>query len=180
MGIRKFAIAAIASVGLAATAQADHHMDDGMKDKPTVTDIVVNSDQHTTLETAVVEAGLAETLAGKGPFTVFAPTDEAFAALPEGTLESLLKPENSGKLKDILTYHTVEGYYLTVSTLLTVEQGGTEKPSVTALNGSELTFSKEGDTIYVIDAEGNKVNVTTTGIEASNGVVHVIDGVLMP
>lgn len=180
MTIRTFAIALIASLGLAATAQADHHKDGGMKDKRTVTDIVVNSDQHTTLETALVEAGLAETLSGEGEFTVFAPTDEAFAALPEGTLETLLKPENRDQLTNILTHHVVEGYYLTTSTLLTVEMGGTEKPSVFTLNDEEISFNKTGDTITVQDAQGNKVNVIMTDIKASNGVVHVIDGVLMP
>ncbi len=123
MILPKFAIALVASVGLMAAAQADHH--GGMKDKPTVTDIVVNSDDHTTLETAVVEAGLAETLAGEGPFTVFAPTDDAFAALPEGTVESLLKPENLEKLQGILTNHVVEGKVSSQELLGLIETGET-------------------------------------------------------
>lgn len=178
MAIRNFAIAMIATMGLTATAQADHHEE--MKEKPTITDIVVNSDQHTTLETAVVEAGLAETLSADGEYTVFAPTDDAFAALPEGTLEELLKPENRDQLAGVLKYHVVEGYYLTVSTLLTLEASGTDYPTVTTVNGGELTFHEEGNDVMIRDAQGNEVKVITTGIEASNGVVHVIDGVLMP
>lgn len=178
MSLQKFAIALITSAGLVATAQADHHKDDGMKDKPTVTDIVVNSDQHTTLETAVVEAELAETLAGEGPFTVFAPTDEAFAALPEGTLESLLKPENQAQLQGILTYHVVEGK-VSSQKLLGLIETGERMYAVDTMNG-EVVARTESGAVTLEDAQGNRVTVTTTDIEASNGVVHVIDGVLMP
>lgn len=180
MSIHTFAIALIVSVGFVTTAYADHHKGDGMKDKPTITDIVVNSDQHTTLETAVVEAGLAETLSSEGEYTVFAPTDDAFAALPEGALEELLKPENRDQLSDILKYHVVEGYYLTVSTLLAAEAGGTDYPTATTVNGEQLTFHEDGNSVMIRDAQGNEVKVIKTGIKASNGVVHVIDGVLMP
>ena len=178
MSIRTFAVALIASIGLATVAQADHHKGDGMKDKPTVTDIVVNSDQHTTLETAVVEAGLAETLAGKGPFTVFAPTDDAFAALPEGTLETLLKPENQEQLQGILTYHVVDGR-VTAEKLLGLIETGDTMYEVETLNGDVIARTETGE-VTLEDAQGNKVTVIMTNIEASNGVVHVIDGVLMP
>ena len=178
MMIRTFAIALITSFGLVATAQADHHKEDGMKDKPTVTDIVVNSDQHTTLETAVVEAGLAETLSGKGPFTVFAPTDEAFAALPEGTLETLLKPENQAQLQGILTYHVVDGK-VSSEKLLGLIETGERMYEVDTMNGEVIARTESG-AVTLEDAQGNKVTVTMTDIEASNGVVHVIDGVLMP
>lgn len=183
MSIKTIAIALTASFGLVMAAHADHHKEGGMDSmdgKPTVTDIIVNSDQHTTLETAVVEAGLAETLSADGEYTVFAPTDEAFAALPEGALEDLLKPENRDKLTSILNYHVVEGYYLTRSALMAMEAVGTDYPQVTAENGEQLTFHEEDDQVMIRDTQGNEVKVIKTGIKASNGVVHVIDGVLMP
>lgn len=178
MTMRTFAFALIASIGLAATAQADHHKHDGMMDKPTVTDIVVNSDQHTTLETAVVEAGLAETLAGEGPFTVFAPTDDAFATLPEGALETLLMSENQGQLQAILTYHVVEGE-VSSQKLLGLIETGERMYEIETMNGEVIARTEFGD-VTLEDAQGNKVTVIMTDIEASNGVVHVIDGVLMP
>ncbi|SFR64327.1 Uncaracterized surface protein containing fasciclin (FAS1) repeats [Marinobacter daqiaonensis] len=178
MSIKNLAIALIATVGFSVTAQADHHKGDGMKDGPTITDIVVNSDQHTTLETAVVEAGLADTLAGKGPFTVFAPTDAAFAALPEGTLKTLLMPENQDKLQGILTYHVVEGK-VSADKLLGLIETGETMYEVTTMNG-EIVARTEGGAVTLEDAQGNRVTVTMTDIEASNGVVHVIDGVLLP
>ncbi|MCK7545600.1 fasciclin domain-containing protein [Marinobacter bryozoorum] len=176
MNLPKFAIALVASFGLMASAQADHHGD--MKDKPTITDIVVNSENHTTLETAVVEAGLAETLAGKGPFTVFAPTDDAFAALPEGTVESLLKPENLEQLQGILTNHVVEGKVSSQKLLGLIETGETIY-TIETMNGDVIARTESG-AVTLEDAQGNKATVTTTDIEASNGVVHVIDGVLLP
>jgi uncharacterized surface protein with fasciclin (FAS1) repeats len=125
------------------------------------------SDQFSTLVTAVKAAGLVETLSGEGPFTVFAPTDEAFAALPEGTLESLLKPENKEKLVAILTYHVVPGKVMAsdVTTLKTAEtaQGGTL--SISAMDGHVMI---------------NESTVVATDVEATNGVIHVIDKVLIP
>src|SRR6056297_3161352 len=126
----------------------------------------VNSKDHTTLLAAVEAAGLVETLQGEGPFTVFAPTDEAFAALPEGTVEELLKPENKDKLTAILTYHVVPGKVMS----------GDLSDGMTAatVQGGEVTIGTEGG----VTVDG--ANVVQADIEASNGVIHVIDGVIMP
>lgn len=127
-----------------------------------------------TLTTALTEAGLVETLKGDGPFTVFAPTDAAFEKLPDGTLEKLLQ-DPKGDLTEILTYHVVPGEVYAADL---VEQDGQK---IKTLEGDELTVdvSDAGD-VTLIDDEGNRVNVTTADVQASNGVIHVIDSVLMP
>ena len=127
----------------------------------------------TTLLTAVKAAGLEETLQGEGPFTVFAPTDAAFAKLPAGTVETLLK-DPKGDLTQILTYHVVPGKVLAADVVKLDGQ------KVTTVQGGDLTVGVDGDKVSLTDAAGNTVNVTATDIEASNGVIHVIDGVLMP
>lgn len=137
----------------------------------TITDIVADTPEFSTLLTAVSEAGLAETLADEGPYTVFAPTDEAFAALPEGTLESLLEPKNQEQLQGILTYHVVPAEIMAAD----VTAG-----EVTTVNGETFTVSVEGDQVLIADAAGNQATVVQTDIGASNGVVHVIDTVLLP
>ncbi len=131
-----------------------------------IVDTAVEAGSFSTLVAAVEAAGLVETLKGEGPFTVFAPTDEAFAALPEGTVESLLMPENKDQLVAILTYHVVPGKVM--STDLT---NGME---ATTVEGSDVTIMTEGG----VTVEG--ANVVTADIEASNGVIHVIDSVIMP
>jgi len=131
-----------------------------------IVETAVEAGSFTTLVAAVEAAGLAETLSGEGPFTVFAPTDEAFAALPEGTVESLLLPENQEQLISVLTYHVVPGAVM--STDLT---DGMMAPTV---QGSELTIDLS-DGVMVNDA-----TVTTADIEASNGVIHVVDTVILP
>lgn len=120
----------------------------------------------TTLVSAVQAAGLAETLSGDGPFTVFAPTNDAFAKLPEGTVDDLLKPENKDKLKSILTYHVVPGKVMASD----VKSGEVE-----TVNGKMITVSMDGDTVMI-----DKAKVIKTDVVASNGVIHWIDGVLMP
>lgn len=132
----------------------------------TVVEIAAGSPDHTTLVAAVKAAGLAETLSGPGPFTVFAPTNAAFAKLPAGTVESLLKPENKNKLVAILTYHVVPAKVMAAD----VKSG--KAPTV---NGKELTIKADGMGVMV-----DKAKVTGTDLVASNGVVHVIDTVLMP
>lgn len=124
-----------------------------------------------TLVTAVKTAGLADTLSGPGPYTVFAPTNEAFAALPAGTLDSLLKPENKATLSSILTYHVVSG---------AVTSKDVKSGAVTTVNGAPFTVSSDMGGLYITDDKGNKAKIVTTDIQASNGVIHVINGVLLP
>ena len=138
-----------------------------------IVDTAVAAGDFTTLATALEAAGLVETLKGEGPFTVFAPTDEAFAALPEGTLDELLA-EPDGALTDILTYHVVSGE---VPAADVVELDG---ESVETVQGGSVTVGVDGSDVTLTDAAGNTVNVVQTDVTASNGVIHVIDGVLMP
>ena len=133
----------------------------------TIVDIAVADGRFTTLVTAVTEAGLAETLSGEGPFTVFAPTDDAFAALPEGTIAALLE-DPQGALTDILLYHVVDGAVM-AKTVVTLD-------SATTLNGADVTITVNDDGVFLNDT----VQVIITDIVASNGVIHVIDGVLLP
>ncbi len=130
--------------------------------------------QFKTLASALTAAGLVETLQGPGPFTVFAPTDDAFAKLPAGTLDSLLKPENKQKLTEILTYHVVKGK---VPASEVVKLNGQK---VETVSGASLTVQVEDQKVYLLDGAGNKVAVVKTDVEASNGVIHVIDAVLLP
>lgn len=139
----------------------------------------VNSKDHTTLVAAVKAAGLVETLQSKGPFTVFAPTDAAFAKLPAGTVESLVKPENKEMLTKILTYHVLPGKYSSKQVWAAVKAGN-GKAMMKTVQGEELTFWTKGKDLYVTDAKGNKAKVTIADVNQSNGVIHVIDTVLMP
>ncbi len=133
----------------------------------------------TTLVAAVKAAGLVDTLASPGPFTVFAPVNSAFAKLPKGTVETLLKPENVDKLKAILTYHVVSGT-LTAADLLTQVKDGGGKAELKTVQGETLTVMKHGKGLSVTDAKGDVADVTTANVMQSNGVVHVIDKVLLP
>jgi uncharacterized surface protein with fasciclin (FAS1) repeats len=158
--IRRTFLALTASVALlSAPAFADGHAKD-------IVDTAVGAGSFTTLVAAVQAAGLVETLKGEGPFTVFAPTDAAFAALPAGTVEDLLKPENKDKLVAILTYHVVAGKVMSTDL--------TEGMKAASVQGGELTMTLDG---------GAKVNgavISTADIEATNGVIHVIDSVILP
>jgi uncharacterized surface protein with fasciclin (FAS1) repeats len=138
-----------------------------------IVDTAVAAGDFTTLATALEAAGLVDTLKGEGPYTVFAPTDDAFAALPEGTLDTLLE-DPEGDLTDILTYHVVDGQVMAADVV------GLDGQEVETLQGGSFTVGVDGDTVTLTDAAGNEVNVTQTDVEASNGVIHVIDGVLMP
>ncbi len=138
-----------------------------------IVDTAVAAGDFTTLATALTEAQLVDTLKGDGPFTVFAPTDAAFDKLPEGTLDTLLA-DPTGDLAGILTYHVVAGEVMAADVITMDGQ------TVTTVNGADLTVNVDGDAVSLTDAAGNTVNVTATDIEASNGVIHVIDGVLMP
>lgn len=134
--------------------------------RPSIVDIASKNDSFKTLTAALKAAGLVDTLAGKGPFTVFAPTDKAFAALPKGTLEKLLKPENKDKLVKILTYHVVPG---------ALKSGSLKSGNVVTVEGSPVMVKLNAGKVMV-----NKANVIKADIEASNGVIHVIDKVILP
>lgn len=139
----------------------------------------VNSKDHTTLVAAVKAAGLVETLSGKGPFTVFAPTNEAFAALPAGTVDGLLKPESKATLVKILTCHVVPGKVMAKAVMSMVRaDGGSHK--VTTVGGCVLTLSLKGKKVLVKDEAGGVANVTIADVRQSNGVIHVVDKVLLP
>jgi len=145
----------------------------------TVVDVAVGSEAHTTLVAAVKAAGLVETLQGTGPFTVFAPTNEAFAKLPKGTVESLLKPENKATLTKILTYHVVAGN-LDAAAVLAAIKAGNGKVTVKTVSGGSLTASLKNGKVILTDEKGGTATVTATDLKAGNGVIHVIDGVVMP
>lgn len=139
----------------------------------------VNSKDHTTLVAAVKAAGLVDTLSGPGPFTVFAPTNEAFAALPAGTVDTLVKPENKATLTKILTYHVVAGRYTAKDLMALVTKGG-GKAKLTSVEGEPLTVMTAGSGLTVTDEKGGVANVTIGDVIQSNGVIHVVDKVLMP
>jgi uncharacterized surface protein with fasciclin (FAS1) repeats len=145
-----------------------------------IVDNAVNSKDHTTLVAAVKAAGLVETLKGKGPFTVFAPVNAAFAALPAGTVETLLKPENKAALTGVLTYHVVAGS-MDAAALERAIRAGRGTATLKTVAGGTLTAMMNGPrNIVVKDAGGNVANVTTYDVRQSNGVIHVIDRVLLP
>jgi uncharacterized surface protein with fasciclin (FAS1) repeats len=156
------ALAAVAALGTGAA-----HADDQAKTAPTIVGIASSNADFETLTAALTAAGLVGTLEGKGPFTVFAPTDAAFEKLPAGTLENLLKPENKDKLVAILTYHVVPGSVKAADVV--------KLTSATTVNGQDVTIAVEGGTVKVDGA-----TVTATDIVASNGVIHVIDSVILP
>jgi uncharacterized surface protein with fasciclin (FAS1) repeats len=139
----------------------------------------VNSKDHTTLVAAVKAAGLVQTLSGTGPFTVFAPTNEAFNKLPKGTVDNLVKPENKEKLTTILTYHVVPGRIDSKELMMKIKQGN-GKAMLKTVQGNDLTFMQKGNELWVMDAQGNKTKITIKDVYQSNGVIHVINTVLMP
>ena len=155
-------IVAALVVGIASFAHASSH-----GGKMDIVDTAVSAGSFNTLVAAVKAAGLADTLKGDGPFTVFAPTDDAFAKLPDGTVENLLKPENIEKLKGILTYHVVAGKVMAADAV--------KLDSAATVNGKSFSISQKDGAVYVDDAQ-----VVKTDIMATNGVIHVIDKVIMP
>ena len=144
-----------------------------------IIDNALNSKDHTTLVAAVQAAGLVETLKGPGPFTVFAPTNEAFSALPAGTVDTLLKPENKAKLTSILTYHVVAGK-MDSKTLEKAVKDGMGSATLKTVAGGTLTAKSMGGKFMVMDENGNTANVTIADVVQSNGVIHVVDKVLLP
>ena len=177
------AIALLALVAVPATsrAQANMKMVGGAAMYPTkdIIDNAVNSKDHTTLVAAVKAAGLVETLKGSGPFTVFAPTNEAFAALPAGTVDNLLKPENKAALTGILTYHVVSGDMNSAAIAQAIKDGhGTAE--LKTVQGGKLWAMMKGKDLVLKDEKGNVAKVTIGDVKQSNGEIHVIDKVLMP
>ncbi len=151
-----------------------------MSPQKNIVENAVNSEAHTTLVAAVKAAGLVETLSSPGPFTVFAPTNDAFENLPEGTVETLLKPENKDKLTNILTYHVVPGTITFEDITNAIEEGGGEA-ELTTVSGEMLTASWNGpQNIIITDANGNVAHISTYNVMQSNGVIHVVDAVLLP
>ncbi len=139
----------------------------------------VNSKDHTTLVAAVKAAGLVETLQGNGPFTVFAPVNAAFDALPAGTVDTLLKPENKGTLTAVLTYHVVAARLNSKALERMIKQGN-GRAILKTVQGGELTATMSGSDINITDAKGNTARITITNVNQSNGVIHVVDRVLLP
>ncbi len=144
-----------------------------------IVDNAVNSKDHTTLVAAVKAAGLVDTLKSAGPFTVFAPTNEAFAALPAGTVDTLLKPENKPALTKVLTYHVVAGKMDSAALLKAIDAGG-GKATLTEVSGGTLTATRSGSMIMLSDESGGMAHVTIPDVVQSNGVIHVVDKVLLP
>jgi uncharacterized surface protein with fasciclin (FAS1) repeats len=144
-----------------------------------IIDNAVNSKDHTTLVAAVKAAGLVDTLKGPGPFTVFAPTNVAFAALPAGTVDTLLKPENKGKLTTILTYHVVPGR-LDAATLVQQIMDSKGSLALKTVSGGTLMAKASGGKVMITDENGGTATVTTADVIQSNGVIHVVDKVLLP
>ena len=176
---------AVASI-TAASEQARAQMDDNpmvggaaMFKSKDIVDNAVNSADHTTLVAAVKAAGLVETLKGKGPFTVFAPVNAAFDKLPAGTVDTLLKPENKGMLTNILTYHVLAGRFDSNAIAKKIKAGN-GKAWLKAVNGGTLTAWMDGNSIVISDEKGGQSRVTIANVYQSNGVIHVVDSVLLP
>lgn len=146
---------------------------------PNIVGVAVGNENFSTLVAAVKAADLVETLSGEGPFTVFAPTNDAFAKLPEGTIPTLLKPESKETLTSILTYHVVSGKFEAAAVIdaINANNGAFE---VTTVQGGKLVASLEGDSVILTDEKGNKSKVVIADVAASNGVIHAIDTVVMP
>jgi uncharacterized surface protein with fasciclin (FAS1) repeats len=182
MKLHKFAAIALAATLSAVTIPAMAQVMVGgapMYSSKDIIDNAVNSKDHTTLVAAVKAAGLVQTLKGPGPFTVFAPTNEAFAALPAGTVDTLLKPENKPALTKVLTYHVVSGKMDSAALSKAIDAGG-GKAVLTEVSGGMLTATRSGSMIMLSDESGGMAHVTIADVVQSNGVIHVVDKVLLP
>ncbi len=191
-------LAAAAVSGLALAGCQNMGMDDGMATStnasanstvmvggaamyPTrnIIENAVNSNVHTTLVAAVKAAGLVETLSGPGPFTVFAPTNSAFDALPAGTVDTLLMPANKAKLQKVLTYHVVPGRVSASDIMAKIRAGG-GTATYTTVEGEKLTFRMQGNAVVATGVGGGAATVTQADVMQSNGIIHVVNGVLLP
>jgi uncharacterized surface protein with fasciclin (FAS1) repeats len=172
--------ATLAMTSMAATAQTDPTVGGApMYANKTIVENAVNSPIHKTLVAAVKAAGLVDTLNSAGPFTVFAPTDDAFAKLPSGTVDTLVQPENKATLVKILTYHVVPGKIDAKMIKKMIKKGG-GTATLKTVEGGMLTFTMDGGKIKITDEKGGSAYITTADVFQSNGVIHVIDSVLMP
>lgn len=182
VSIAALLVAAPAAMAGSMTAQGHAEVTVGgapMYPTKTIVENAIASPIHTTLVAAVKAAGLVETLSGPGPFTVFAPTDDAFAALPAGTVETLVMPENKATLTKILTYHVVAGRVTAADVVALIEAGG-GSAALTTVEGGVLTASLDGSTVVLTDEKGGTARVTQADVFQSNGVIHVTDAVSMP
>jgi len=186
MTLRKslLAAAAAAALGVSALASpvfAENPMVGGSEMFPekNIVENAVNSKDHTTLVAAVKAGGLVDTLSGEGPFTVFAPTNDAFAKLPAGTVDTLLKPENKDQLTKVLTYHVVPANAMSEAIIKMVKDDG-GKHEVKTVSGDTLTVMSADGKITIMDESGQTATVTQADVKQSNGVIHVIDTVLLP
>ncbi len=182
--LTSLAAAALTLATLGMTAQMGEMKDPmvggaAMYPSKTIVDNAVNSPVHTTLVAAVKAAGLVDTLNSTGPFTVFAPTNDAFAKLPAGTVDTLIKPENKATLTRILTYHVVAGRISAKDIAAGIKTGG-GKYEMTTVEGGKLTATMSGKKIMLTDEKGGMATITTANVFQSNGVIHVVDTVLMP
>jgi uncharacterized surface protein with fasciclin (FAS1) repeats len=144
-----------------------------------IVETAVSNDNFSTLVAAVQAGDLVDVLSSEGPFTVFAPTNDGFNKLPEGTLGTLLKPENKGTLQSILKYHVVAGKFMAGDVVKAINDNGGEF-TVETLQGNKLTLKLWDGSVYVIDAKGNKAKVVIADVDTSNGVIHAIDNVVLP
>lgn len=181
IGAAAAALLSVTAVAGTAVAQDKTVMVGGAAMYPSkdIIDNAMNSHDHTTLVAAVKAAGLVDTLKGAGPFTVFAPTNMAFGKLPSGTVDNLLKPENKPTLTKILTYHVVPGKWGAAELAAKVKDGG-GKAMLKTVEGGEITATSDGGKVKLTDAKGGSAWVTTADVWQKNGVIHVIDAVLMP
>lgn len=177
------AMIGVGSLGLAAsTVSAEQTVTVGgapMYATKNIVENAVNSKDHTTLVAAVKAADLVDTLMSEGPFTVFAPVNDAFAALPDGTVETLLKPENKGQLTKVLTYHVVPGKLSGADLMAKVKQMGGYHNMKTA-SGDVITARLQGGDLWIFDENGGAAKVTIADVNQSNGVIHVVNKVLLP
>jgi uncharacterized surface protein with fasciclin (FAS1) repeats len=187
MKLSTFALSAVAAAALAVSAVAlptvakEMTVEVGgapMYASKNIIQNAVNSKDHTTLVAAVKAAGLVDTLQGPGPFTVFAPTNDAFAKLPAGTVDTLLKPENKDALVGVLTYHVVPGRYTAKDIMTMIKKDG-GKTTLKTVEGEDLTFEAKDGALWVWDSKGDAAKITIKNVMQSNGVIHVIDTVLM-
>jgi len=176
-------IAAVAATtGMAAISAAPvaaHHTSSASQSSTNLVETAISTGVHNTLVAAVQAAGLVDTLSGSTDFTVFAPTDTAFAKLPDGTVATLVKPENKGQLTDILTYHVVPGR-VTSGQLVNLIERHRGEATIETVSGGTLTARLSGDNIIITDAQGRATAVTTADVRTSNGIIHVTDGVFLP
>jgi len=183
-GFFAFAIVAIASGSVSAQMMgggSDNPMVGGaaMYKTKNIVENAVNSADHTTLVAAVKAAGLVDTLSSKGPFTVFAPVNSAFDKLPAGAVETLLKPENKATLTKVLTYHVIAGNYSAKDIVGAIKKGN-GKAEFTTVAGGKLWATLDGKNVVLMDEKGGKSVVTIADVKQSNGVIHVVDSILLP